>query len=376
MLKAVDNDDIVLGLATRLESLRTLAPDPSGLPPLPAMDELRHVLQVAFWASLQEEEGRSLSGSLVFRPPGYPRDLTFGKPQPFTVPDLVKLAPAVHDEKRGIGVYRSSQSHLEIWGTGAQSPVAFIVAILGPGFLVARYHLRNVLVYRAGEAVFLGEEDYTTLLRIIALGLKGDPAVEDRINTAAPIMGIVHEIYRQGHGGTLLVVPAESTKWQSALASLQYPCSPPYGAIREARTEMQRAGVLPYQMPYGAISHELEDTLKTAVEEVGRLTAVDGALLIDSRLDVLGFGGFIKSTSASTLGEISVLEAGRVNEGGKLMQLDALGGTRHRSAAEFCAQVTEAFAVVASQDRSLTIMGWASEERQLIGLRHAERYLV
>ena len=78
---------------------------------------------------------------------------------------------------------------------------------------------------------------------------------------------------------------------------------------------------------------------------IGHLAAVDGAVLLDARLRVLGFGAFIR------LGDEDV----RVNElmrSGELRNISWVetGGGRHRSAIEFCRALAPAAAIVVSED--------------------------
>ena len=43
---------------------------------------------------------------------------------------------------------------------------ALCVDVKGPGLLVVKGMLRNVMIYHAGEATFLEDEDYNTLVRL------------------------------------------------------------------------------------------------------------------------------------------------------------------------------------------------------------------
>lgn len=90
---------------------------------LPASREARrHLLDVAFYAGVEREEGRSLRFSLVYMDPtrigaaeGPFSALAFSTPRQFSVENIVKLAPAHDHRLAAIGV-NDGPSGLQIWG--------------------------------------------------------------------------------------------------------------------------------------------------------------------------------------------------------------------------------------------------------------------
>src|SRR5262245_1100242 len=89
-----------------------------GLAPLPDEASVQAIINVAFWASLRREEGRSPKISLAFLPPllaGEP--LTFESWLPLTAASLARLAPAVERPGIHLGVWRDDQGELGVWGT-------------------------------------------------------------------------------------------------------------------------------------------------------------------------------------------------------------------------------------------------------------------
>jgi DisA bacterial checkpoint controller nucleotide-binding len=90
------------------------------------------------------------------------------------------------------------------------------------------------------------------------------------------------------------------------------------------------------------------------LESVGHLAAVDGAVLLDSHLRVLGFGAFIEVAD-------STKNVGCISEAGKVEKRPAkdLGGGRHRSAVEFCSRFAPAAAIVVSEDGRISLI-WAT----------------
>jgi len=92
------------------------------------------------------------------------------------------------------------------------------------------------------------------------------------------------------------------------------------------------------------------------LESVGFLAAVDGAVLLDSHLRVLGFGAFIDIPDFPR--EVSFGSSSRNIE--KILSKE-LGGGRHRSAVEFCSRFAPAAAIVVSEDGRISVI-WAAAQ--------------
>jgi hypothetical protein len=113
---------------------------------------------------------------------------------------------------------------------------------------------------------------------------------------------------------------------------------------------------------------KIEKEHAEALDFVARLTAVDGAVVLDQELGLLGAGATIQTPDASMPAEI-VLEDPRSVGCERRVPTSSLGGNRHRSAICFCAQQEGlALALVASQDGDLSFFA-----RRPDGLVHALR---
>ena len=88
---------------------------------------------------------------------------------------------------------------------------------------------------------------------------------------------------------------------------------------------------------------------------VADLSAVDGAVVLTDRLELLGFGGEI----AGNLPEVvNVARALDLRGASRERVRTNLVGTRHRSAYRLCETVKRALAVVISQDGALRFVRW------------------
>jgi hypothetical protein len=92
---------------------------------------------------------------------------------------------------------------------------------------------------------------------------------------------------------------------------------------------------------------DVENGLREALETLVRFTAVDGAVLINRKFELLGFGAVVhtKKTAQYKVFRCEDRQALRVRE----IDIENYG-TRHRSAFEFCFRNRPSVAVVVSQD--------------------------
>jgi hypothetical protein len=112
-----------------------------------------------------------------------------------------------------------------------------------------------------------------------------------------------------------------------------------------------------------------QEAVAPAVETVGGLTAVDGALVLNNRYELLGFGATIaRRRGWPQVEEVMLTEP---IEGAETMLVhpEQLGGTRHFSAAQFVHDQRDAVALVASQDGRFTVFEWSHGEEKV----HAHR---
>jgi hypothetical protein len=355
-------------IAPRLEDhFRRHARDPhaeSG--PGPDAPAIEALVDAAFWASLQREEGYPPEISLALLPPSRAvRPLLFASPLPLTPRALARLAPAVERPGIHLGVWREG-TELKVWGTTQAIPIyCFVVEVLAPGLLVVKHRLREDSAKFRNVAVFEGEQvkvlaaqgvgvsDHPALLKsVIAPELLGSPEDPDDVLLRLAVSMRAHK-----RGGTLLVVPADGDGWrESIVRPITYRVEPSFTEL--ARLARETSDEDPGRTALGR-----------AVDAVAGLTAVDGATLLNDRYELLAFGVKIGRPEGRPRVEQVVLS--EPIEGGEPMVVAPvqLGGTRHISAAQFAQDQPEGAALVASQDGRFTIFAWCAGE----GTVHAHR---
>jgi hypothetical protein len=133
---------------------------------------------------------------------------------------------------------------------------------------------------------------------------------------------------------------------------------------------------------------ESKDAVKAAVDDVERfylweerlqhyttllakLTAIDGATVVNHSGSVLAFGAKIRPVD-SNIGPDKVLVSDLIEQTEELVSLASLGGTRHQSAAQFVFDQADSLAIVVSQDRRVSVMRYNKDRAIVEVTKHAE----
>jgi hypothetical protein len=158
----------------------------------------------------------------------------------------------------------------------------------------------------------------------------------------------------------LLVVPAADEEWRASIVHpIFYSVAPPFSKL---------AKLIKLQ-PKPDTESEWQASLRSAVESIAGLTAVDGATVITDQFEVLAFGVKIQRAIGHELVEQMVLTEPIVGNQAVVVPPVQHGGTRHLSAAQFIHDQRQALALVASQDGRFTVFAWSPCEDKV----HAHR---
>jgi hypothetical protein len=140
---------------------------------------------------------------------------------------------------------------------------------------------------------------------------------------------------------------------------LAYAVSPPFSDLAR----------LSETMPEGPRRTAMQEELGRSIDWVAGLTAVDGAVVINDRYELLGFGA--KITRRHNYAQVEQITLREPIQGAAptLVHPEELGGTRHLSAAQFVHDQRDSVALVASQDGRFTIFEWSPCEAMVCGHR-------
>jgi len=386
--------------------------------PLPSI-LLEDALTAAFQASLTVEESRSKRFRLLLTAPeqlpeaGAPNQgvlrLRFDRSRRLNADELRRLAPAVPFETALIGAH-TEQGKLRIWGVAHSGPAWLaptwggrsvvpkwtfdpIIHVTAPGQLAVRCAgqligalERGVLVDAALDvfdsnwlpAMFARErqviqEEHAALQAQVASPTFVDHSLIGKV--AQQMLRRAIQLVRGArHGGLILIVdtsggsvlPPRSLRLKYSLD--QDEPSHRYRSLLfqileavAATTSKDSVGWLDFASNQSPRFEELEQAVFEQSRVLANLTAIDGALVLDKRFGVLGFGAEV---SAELPTPTRVWRA--IDIEGQVRQPEDVEnvGTRHRAAYRFVNEHPDGLAVVVSQDGGVSFV--ANRERQVV----------
>ena len=338
-------------------------------------------------------------------PPDGTHRLEFPRPRPFDVQEIRRLSPAADYYRSLIGACFDEEEGLRVWGLvhtgprwlrGGQGgrdvppplPPVLVLRAYGPGRIAVDVGLEALCKLDEGRLSDVSMDVFRSLwlpasfapvreeLAQIHAGLRDQARKKGEVwarldNDLTRVIGqhaikrIISAVRDSHHGGTMVIVPPDLTDdiLEGHYVSLKYRFvdSEPRRRFRtlivDVMNELARsfAGT-PARDPVGwndyeASSDERLTLLDEAIFEVAHviagLTAVDGAVVMTQRFEVLGFGGEI----SGDLPAVETVARAIDVEGEVAVEESAEGvGTRHRSAYRLCKELSRVIAVVISQD--------------------------
>ena len=338
------------------------------LGPAPDAEAVEQLIAAGFWASLQREEGRDPQISLAWLPPDQAKKaMLFERSLTLEPHALAKLAPAVERPGIHLGVWMED-GELRVWGAmGAVPTLTFVLEVMAPGQLVLKYRRGDELDKYGTIAVLEGDRaqiideagaslpDCPDLL----VNLLGFESAGMSVGTNV-LVQLAISMRSHRRGGSLIVVPHESTAWRESTAQPISYAVQPYPGLADLLCANES------ELPEDPV---WRDGIRRAVDAVAGLTAVDGATILDSRHELLAFGAKLVRRRGSERVERVGLTAPVVGNRAEVIEVASLGGTRHLSAAQFVHDQRDALAMVASQDGRFTVLAWSPCEDRV----HAHR---
>ncbi|HYX81862.1 MAG TPA: hypothetical protein VE714_05670 [Gemmatimonadales bacterium] len=325
---------------------------------IPDAATIETIIDAAFWASLRKEEGRAPTISLAYLPRASAGTaLSVERPLPLDPNSLIRLAPAVERPGIHLGVWPNGNGGLSVWGaTRSIPPLCFVLEVIEPGLLVIKHRRVDPDGKFANVAVLEGEQ-----VKIVDTQATLDSGCPDFVATLlgfdpgsdkpeGVLLSLALSMRAHKHGGSLLVVPDGTDRWRKSIVSVPYAVAPPFSKLRDEAT-------------------------KEAIDAIAGLTAVDGAVVLSDRWDVLAFGAKIGRTESGPFVEAVLVREPIRGSTPIQMAASELGGTRHLSAAQFVHEQRDALALVASQDGRFTVFGW-SPRAQLVQAYRVEALLL
>jgi hypothetical protein len=376
----------------------------------PPMKTVIQLFQMMYHASISREESEFISFHLVFFNPADIPDrqsasfirepwifIPLGCPEEMNLPNISKLAPASHPRSSALAVYPDSRGTLFIWGlidqlnryedfirlensTAPDRPGLFEARIVGPGHIlvtigyemIAELKIDNLslnsidifnngpLPHKLGAGVAtLMEHLYNSIPEAILTR-----AYEENIRALwmSVIQRLLFRIKGLKHGGAILIAPDGAADGLNVKYRLRY---------NRLHTALQRYAVCRYQQdeimrqirrsiegdtPDGrkmlaalnSECRESEKEIEAAIWFVALLTRIDGLALMNTALEVIGFG--VEITSAREPSSVRKSLTGEAAKEDRRKFNYTYFGTRHRSMMRYCDANPDSVGFVISQD--------------------------
>lgn len=371
------------------------------------------MIKAAFWGSLQPYEAQYHKFELTFLlPTDVGNGICFDPPIELSPETLGRLAPALVPGRTRVAVSALSdaapnelfiRAHLPHPPTRAVEVVA-----AAPGHVVVRWGLERLAIIRdSAQSLIVQPFPNPPLNRVEEqmftpghyhqahaldpshlAGLLAEmlPDVKKRHIVGCVLLMLAHEMRSHRRGGAIIVWTANNKEdWEESI-KIPHPLSRYQGLaehvrrlVAEASTDLDRdkvpADIWNYLAGrHSAINPELLEQLMT----VGRLTAVDGALLVSDNLEVIGYGAKItvkppENASQPLVRKVPDVISGWIFDPEKhARNVSELGGTRHQSACHLVTKHNNASVIVCSQDGPLSAMWFIPNGGRVVVLQQLE----
>lgn len=364
---------------------------------------LRRLVEVAFQASLQSDEGRPVRLQVHFTLHQARPTIGFEQPLPFDYQTLVKLAPtsdigfrwlvvapaAGDDVPVILGIHDPELSPGAAGSEGGAEPSgerSLQLSVFGPGWVrletAGNFYceLRNAALRTILPVNFIRRvaEWYDEAATALAAETKSDPA-RTRELLARVWVTILSQVCVEPYGGVFLVIPSETPL--DELLKIKYRVES--NALREMIGVRAGAGEVPTTAgakDWRALARRgylylLDRSVGRLADFVAMLAAVDGAVVLRRDLSLVGFGAEITQTQSAAVDER--VEFGRHPHGKPPSRRLTDFGMRHRSAYRFCQRVESAIAFVISQDGELRVFCNTSKGVRLFeGVTPEEEWII
>lgn len=372
-------------------------------------ESFEEALSIAFQASLTLEESRPTRFRLLLTPPeslpeiGAPKTgvlrLRFENARAMTAQELRRLAPAVPFETALIGA-DEQQGKLRIWGIAHSGPTWLaatwggrdvvpiwthdpIVHVTGPGHLAVRSAGKLIAAIERGRVVdaTLDVFDSKWLPTLFAREREDVRAAHDAAQQGAAVRTsvehlLVGKVAQQmlrrtiqlvrgaQHGGLILMLDSRAMPRPRNLR-LKYSLGQDEPAHRyrtlllRILDEVARPSDKPSVDWADFVANEspalaaLEQDIFELSRVLANLTAIDGALVLDKRFNVLGFGAEVSAELPTPDRVFRALDAEAATREPESIENV---GTRHRAAYRFVNDHPEGLAVVVSQDGAVSFV--------------------
>lgn len=342
---------------------------------IPTEGALGQVFDQVFWASLNQYEGKALRPRVFFAPRAALTAsggiVTFDTRHALSQESIRRFSPA-HSGDGGLLVVEDPATDVGIEGilgtspsVRGRSPLWLCVEARGPGIVRVGTGRWPLFEFARGAVKQLGGMSFDrTMAEVLLMGAALFPTEPAGKNwhIASALVDIAFEIEATGAGGAIWILPPSRSspsevEGSGQKISMNESWWEPYKEMWEDRTSTIRLlnpGCDQGHEFLQAAAQEWDTLRKCSVTRtIASLSGTDGAILMDGSPRVLEFGVIYNKFSQPATSVLRTIDPSRPLEG-VAVDVAEFGGSRHRSAIDFCSSNHPAGALVASHDGGLT----------------------
>jgi len=345
-------------------------------------------------------------------PPTGLHRLEFARIRPFNEFELHRLAPAADFYRTLIGVSLDGKGGVQIWGMvhsgtrwmqvsfGGRKPVpplppVPVIYVTGPGRISVSIGTEMIASLNGGlincpsldvfTSPWLSESFASVRSEMWELHEAARAKAGKPWATLHPDLGkaiaqqvvrrIISVIRNTRHGGTLVYIPSEMSRGilaENRFMTIKYQFREDeprqrfrtlilriMNTIAEIHGDPKNPGKVIGWDEYASCRCEeialLDEAIFDVAHFIAALSAIDGAVVMTKRQEILGFGGvFSGDVDKVELVTHALDTEGELSE----QELSEGVGTRHRAAYRLCHELHEAIAIVISQDGNVRLVTW------------------
>jgi hypothetical protein len=344
-------------------------------------EQLAALVNTLFWTSLGVEEGRPVRGAVcICSPDQAHRPMVFEQSEPITLKSLTGLLTASPNAPLGVHLDGISP---RVWGFVDSRPFqAITLRIGGPGTIVAICDQNTVALLHEGSVHVTDSIGALSLGQLLVKALGIEAAFPEKLKRASAFEKAITAMHARQHGGAIVIGPTSNGEWQRAIDFRFRFTSSSSGMLSQSLGELETVGA-DGDNTVAELTHERLLASRAQrdahialfykkLQQIGKLTGVDGALVLRDDLTVLGFGAKLNCAPA----EFSVSRVDAITRLAKHDRpLAEVGGTRHQSAARFVNQHRDCNVVVSSQDGRLTLVSWLQTPASVVAISGLEHFV-
>ncbi|HEX5338921.1 MAG TPA: hypothetical protein VFW53_10840 [Gallionella sp.] len=362
---------------------------------VPSEATLESVIEAIFWSSLDKYEDIPLRARVYLAPlaaltTSYPNIVPLDSVVPATHAHIRRLAPS-HGKHGGLVIIEKTGKpeiaaiYASYRSTEPTHPGWLCIECTGTGVVRVINNHRVLLEYSRGTVSAAGgisfDEGVASL--VLSRSLRSnetEAAFTHALQVSELYLTIARSIERNGAGGALWILPTTSSTMQQVdqlggyRIKMHTDWAEPFREEWELRTSMMRVlnppiTTLPIMEEVQWMAQEWDRGRKAAVcTYIADLARVDGAILATVAPDVRAFGVVCNEFQTRADHVMKVSNPAKPFDGGTKVLPADFGGSRHRSAIDFCSSFAPAGAIVVSHDGGITVFG--SEKRgEVLGMK-------